>query len=251
MGVKAKAFFDQMEKLGGLPAKMRLASLARVTSAEAAAGPDDDDVLLRLESASWTVRRAVEGGRDSHHPVMGPRAELDALRRQLEALRDLAAQRRLFLSDVTATARRVDETAAHVLGVERVSVWFLDPRQTKISCIDLFQSTPRKHGAGVELFARDFAPYFEAMLKARTIAAHDAQTDPRTSCFTESYLKPLGITSMLDVPLWVGEEMVGVLCHEHVGAKRVWSVDEESFAYLVSTYVSLALERARLVAPAR
>ena len=48
---------------------------------------------------------------------------------------------------------------------------------------------------------------------------------------------------MLDVPLWVGDEMIGVLCHEHVGARRQWSVDEENFAYLVSTFVSLALER--------
>ncbi len=245
MGTKAGRFFEEIEKLGGLPAKMRLASLARVTSAEATAGGDDEDVLLRLEHASRSVRRELEAGRGGNLAMTGPRAELGALRRQLESLRDLASQRRLFLSDVRATARRVNETSAHVLDVERVSVWFLDPGRTRIDCVDLFERATGRHSEGTQLAAKDFAPYFAAMLEARTIAAGDAREDPRTSCFAASYLVPLGITSMLDVPLWVGDEMVGVLCHEHVGPKRQWSVDEESFAYLVSTYVSLALERTR------
>jgi GAF domain-containing protein len=64
-----------------------------------------------------------------------------------------------------------------------------------------------------------------------------------TSCFSASYLTPLGINSMLDVPVMVNKSMVGVICHEHVGPKRTWNVDEETFAYLMSNFVSLALER--------
>lgn len=29
--------------------------------------------------------------------------------------------------------------------------------------------------------------------------------------------------------------MVGVVCHEHVGPKRLWTKDEETFAYLILT----------------
>ena len=242
MGTRASRIFQEMERLGGLPAKMKLASLARVTSAEANSLADEEGLLQRLENAARTIRRAHESGAETYGP-MGARAEVISLRRHIEALRDLASQRRLFLADVPATARRVDETVAHALEVERVSVWFLDAPRTKIRCVDLFERGPARHSSGLELHAQDFAPYFEALAEARTIAAHDAQTDPRTSCFAKTYLAPLGITSMLDVPLWVGDEMIGVLCHEHVGARRQWSVDEENFAYLVSTFVSLALER--------
>jgi transcriptional regulator with GAF, ATPase, and Fis domain len=242
MGAKAGQIFQEMERLGGLPAKMKLASLARVTSAEATALPDDDGLVQRLENAARTIRRGLDGGLERAQPT-GPRADAVALRRHIEALRDLASQRRLFLSDVPATSRRVDETVAHALEVERVSVWFLDKARTKITCVDLFERTPRRHSSGLVLHAKDFRPYFDALSEARTIAAHNAQTDPRTSCFAASYLVPLGITALLDVPLWVGDDMIGVLCHEHVGPKRTWSVDEESFAYLVSTFVSLALER--------
>jgi GAF domain-containing protein len=116
-------------------------------------------------------------------------------------------------------------------------------RSTPSVCADLFERSKAKHSTGVELKAKDFPSYFKALLRERTIAAEDAHTDPRTACFSESYLKPLGIGSMLDVPIWAGQKMVGVVCHEHVGPKRRWTADEESFAYLMSSYVALAVER--------
>ena len=129
------------------------------------------------------------------------------------------------------------------LSIERVSVWTLDTARTKITCIDLFERTPARHSSGVELFRKDFEPYFAALERERTIAAHDAHRDPRTSCFSASYLKPLGIESMLDVPIWVKGAMVGVVCHEHIGPQRKWNSDEESFAYLMSTLLALSMER--------
>lgn len=61
--------------------------------------------------------------------------------------------------------------------------------------------------------------------------------------FTESYLKPLGIGAMLDVPIWVDDVMIGVLCHEHVGNARAWSPDDEGFAYMMGSLVARAIER--------
>jgi GAF domain-containing protein len=57
------------------------------------------------------------------------------------------------------------------------------------------------------------------------------------------YLQPLGISSMLDVPILHEQKMVGVICHEHVGPRRTWNSDEENFAYLMSNFVALALEK--------
>lgn len=245
MGNKASKLFEDVERAGGVPAKVRLASLARITSTEAASRPDDDELLSRLEAAAKTVRRELDGARDAGSTSSSPppKHEPPSLRRQLKLLAELASQRALFLDDVTLAARRIDEATAHALEVERVSVWFLDAERTKITCADLFERTKSKHSAGVELFARDHRAYFEALGQERTIAVYDAVRDSRTSSFADGYLVPLGITSMLDVPLWVGDRMVGVLCHEHVGVRRTWTADDESFAYIVSVFVSLALER--------
>jgi hypothetical protein len=243
-------FFDEANRIGGLVAKIRLASLAQVTSSEASSAEDDPRIIERLERAMVQVRNEVQIADPKADASVGRVAPARAggddgrvLRRHLQLFVDLMTQRSLFLGDVNTTIRRIDEAAATAIDVERVSVWFLDAARSKISCADLFERRGGKHSSGVELFAKDFAPYFRALESERTIAANDAHRDPRTSCFSASYLGPLGINSMLDVPIWVGQRMVGVICHEHVGPMRTWNSDEETFGYLMSNFVALALER--------
>lgn len=254
MGEQARKFFDEAGLLGGIAAKAKLAALARLTSAEANSVDDKADVLKRLEEGLQKLRSerppASSPDRESSKELEGvpvtvhsASPEVISLRRHLQTYVDLMSQRGLFLSTLEQTVRRIDEASCAALDVERVSVWFLDAARTKITCADLFERKKREHSSGVELFAKDFSPYFKALTTERTIAAHDACGDPRTSCFAASYLQPLGISSMLDVPIWVGTRMVGVVCHEHVGPKRRWNTDEETFAYLMSNFVSLALER--------
>src|SRR5213082_1648778 len=71
--------------------------------------------------------------------------------------------------------------------------------------------------------------YFRALETERTITASDAQRDPRTSGFND-YHQALGITSMIDAPIRRLGQINGVVCHEHVGPIRYWSVEEENFA---------------------
>lgn len=167
------------------------------------------------------------------------------LREHTRVYVELIAQKTSFVGDLEATVKRVTEAAAKTLGVARASIWLYDATKTRIDCADLFESAEQRHSSGLSLEAKDFPTYFEALLAERTIAAHDAHTDPRTACFSEPYLRPLGIQSMLDVPIWVHGEMVGVLCNEHIGSPREWTADEENFAYLVANFVALAKELAR------
>ncbi|MFO0928422.1 MAG: response regulator [Gemmataceae bacterium] len=74
------------------------------------------------------------------------------------------------------------------------------------------------------------------------IAADDASTDPRTAELAAAYLLPEGITSMLDAPLRLAGEVVGVLCHEQVGPPRTWQQMEQTFVLSVASLITLALE---------
>jgi hypothetical protein len=250
MGLRAQRCFDEANRMGGLVAKLRLASLTQVTSTEAATRQDTAELTAKLEEALVTVRAEfgkTTGPAPSRSQELGMwqavAKENESLRRYLGSVADLFSQRRLFVGDVTATVRRITEAAAITLGVERVSVWFLDELRTKLVCQDLFERSKSLHSSGVVLLARDFAPYFEAIRQERTIAAEEATTDPRTRCFAASYLVPLGIGALLDVPVWAKDKMVGVICCEHLGGKRAWTRDEETFAYLLSSLVAMTLER--------
>jgi signal transduction histidine kinase len=80
------------------------------------------------------------------------------------------------------------------------------------------------------LHADDYPHYFEALRHARAIDAHEARNDPRTREFRDHYLVPLGIMSMLDATIRIEGKIQGVVCFEHVGQARQWSLDEISCA---------------------
>ncbi len=149
---------------------------------------------------------------------------------------------RLDKSDLSSALRRIVAVDATTLDVERVSYWELAPDHTQITCRTLHRRTPHSFESGATLGAHDFPAYFEAMLSCRTIVAHDAWTHPHTAEFTDVYFRPNGITSMLDVPVWRRGQLVGVVCHEHVGMPRVWAPEEQEFALGVANMISVALE---------
>ncbi len=136
------------------------------------------------------------------------------------------------------------EVAAAALEVERVGVWVYSADRQVLTSKALFDRGAGVHSSGLELAAQDYPSYFEALATEEVIAAQDACTDPRTAEFRDSYLIPLGITSMLDVPLRSAGRLGGVLCHEHRGQPRWWSSDEQFFAMAVANLVALAEEEA-------
>ena len=155
------------------------------------------------------------------------------------------------IADRSACLGAITETAADVIGVERVGIWLYDDAHKRIECLDLFEVHAARHTQGIHLEAEQFPVYFQALEEERIIAAHDAEADPRTSEFTESYLRPTGIGAMLDAPIRVAGHMIGVICHENVGPARKWTTAEQSLAATMGDFVALSLEsfeRARVEA---
>jgi diguanylate cyclase (GGDEF)-like protein/PAS domain S-box-containing protein len=182
----------------------------------------------RARRAGKPVRRDIEG-------------EISAHRR---ALADLMHSKVMGQGDVLGAFKLITETAAEVLEVERASVWRLADGGAAIECIDLYERSGKKHSAGVRIGAADVPSYFGALQRERTIGAHNARTDPRTREFRDGYLVPLGITSMLDAPVFLRGRMVGVVCHEHTGKPRRWKLHEELLASSFADFVAVVLETA-------
>ncbi|AKV04689.1 Diguanylate cyclase/phosphodiesterase domain 1 [Labilithrix luteola] len=148
----------------------------------------------------------------------------------------------LSTGDVEAALRQMTELASTVLRVERVSVWRLCEGGGRIECLDLYSRRTGSHEKGMSLGIRQGPTYFAALDTERCIAAHDARTDPRTTELFQTYLEPLGIGAMLDAPVFLHGQMVGVVCHEHVGAPRYWRLWEELLAGTLSDFVAHVME---------
>jgi signal transduction histidine kinase len=165
--------------------------------------------------------------------------------RHSQALLDLAKTEELALGDFEGFSRLALETAARTLDVERISVWLFNVDRTLLHCWYLYERSADRHSSGIDLEAARYPHYFDALSDGLFVAADEAQTDPNTSEFTEGYLKPLGITSMLDAPMRRADDVIGVVCHEHIGEPRHWMPDERDFAAAVAHFVDHALEAQR------
>jgi PAS domain S-box-containing protein len=169
-------------------------------------------------------------------------AQLEQIRRHNEVLLEMAAQEAMT-ADLDERLKQVTQTIARTLDVERVGVWLYNEQQTGIECIQLYEYTPDRFSSGLTLLAADYPTYFQALREEFTIDADDARRDRRTSEFAESYLEPLNITSMLDLPIQQGANVLGVVCLEHVGPQRNWSIEDKNFAAAAANQIALALER--------
>ncbi len=166
----------------------------------------------------------------------------DIVERLNLSLVELAKNEHIYKGDISLAYRVITEAAARAMMTERTSIWFYTDDQTGIRCADLYELKSGLHSSGYVLGASQYPAYFRALLEGTVIDAHDARSDPRTREFTESYLLPLGIRSMLDVPIRVSGRSVGVVCHEHVGQERIWTREEQSFVTAVAGFVSTAIE---------
>ena len=147
-----------------------------------------------------------------------------------------------YEADPANATRAIIQSAAVALGVERASIWMLEPDGHALVCQDLYEASPHRHSRGYKLSEQDCPAYFAALLSEGWIVASDAQQDPRTKCFASSYLQPHGIGAILDMPIRAGGRTAGVLRHEHVGGPRVFQTDEQLTASFLATLASLGQE---------
>jgi GAF domain-containing protein len=191
-----------------------------------------------IEAITHLAGIAVE----RHRAEQKRRAGERRLLKQKSVLVELAKSEPLASSDFRAFCRLAAEAAAETLDVERVGVWLFNEDRTILRGENLYELSADLHSFGAELESRKYPRYFAALERGRSVVAHDARQDPDTSEFTESYLQPLDITSMLDAPIRRSGRLVGVVCHEHVGPRRIWAADEQDFAASIGDFLSLALE---------
>jgi signal transduction histidine kinase len=144
--------------------------------------------------------------------------------------------------DLDTALQTMTEEAAKTLATERVSIWFLNDRATALVCRDLYTRSDGVRENGMQLRAADYPSYFRAIENSRIVAANTAQEDPRTREFTRNHLKPKNIVSILDVPVRLHGKLLGVICCEHVGPPREWSLEEQDFAASLADMIALHME---------
>jgi PAS domain S-box-containing protein len=134
-------------------------------------------------------------------------------------------------------AKVLTKEVTQTMDVDRCSIWLYNEDKTSIICQQLYIKDEDSWYQDIILSKKDFKNYFLALSDNPVIVANDAKNHPATSCFNETYLTPLGIKSMLDVPITYKGDVIGVLCVESL-KQRVWVEDEINFTQMLSALYS-------------
>jgi hypothetical protein len=180
-------YFLEAENIGGVRARTRLSVLTKITSMQSKTLKPEPDLQSLFERSLRQVKS--EMGVDQSlagTAKVGVETNAEKLSKQIEIFTDVVAQRELYKGDIELTFKRVTEALTEAIDVERASVWLYTPDHSGIECKDLFERAISSHSSGTLLPKDIFPNYFKAIETQRTLAAHDAHTDPGTSEFSES-----------------------------------------------------------------
>jgi PAS domain S-box-containing protein len=144
-----------------------------------------------------------------------------------------------YQGDVKEGAKILTKEVTESINTDRCSIWLYNSDKTSIVCEQLYIKKENEWYNGIEMFKSDFTTYFEQLELNPIIIADNAETHIATSCFTEGYLIPLGIKSMLDVPIVYRGDIIGVVCIESK-SPRNWIDLEVNFTQMLSTLYSFA-----------
>lgn len=168
--------------------------------------------------------------------VLEPQAEL------IEAIRNNVS---LHEGEPREALGQLGEITSRLLDVERVGLWVLNEKQTRLSCLDLFIASEARHCDGAVLTRMEAPNYFELLEVGGVIGADDSSDDPRTAELARNYLPAFGVGALLDCPILLERRPCGVLRAEHVGGPRRWEGWERLLGSSLAECASVAVEVAR------
>ncbi|MGB3402559.1 MAG: GAF domain-containing sensor histidine kinase [Microcoleaceae cyanobacterium] len=193
--------------------------------------------------------------------------------RYSQAMRDLCHYNTIHSRDLKLVVRKITETAAQTLQVERVSVWLhpilqqslLDPEgftqwletapisaspwsnilNLKFVCLDYYQQAEDCHWIDGRQPIVSSRPFQEAILTQHLIHTrlNDADIDPGTDETAIAHSNESEAMQSLQIPIRLAEETIGMLWIATDDSHRCWTVEEQTFAEFLANFVALSLEQ--------
>ena len=141
--------------------------------------------------------------------------------------------------------REAAQSAFDTLDVDRVSVWLMNQDRDELRCVEALgpdgsTSELSTTDVGLVLDVEQYSDYVESLRRKRALVIEDVEAATDTPSLM-SYCRTRSIGALLDAPVRIGGELVGVVCCEHLRGTREWSPEVETFASSVADVVAQAV----------
>jgi len=173
-----------------------------------------------------------------HGQIQQQRNKLESY---IKILIQFSQDRSVIEGDLPAAIRNICQEVNINLGVTRVSYWDYEYDHDSIRAKYFY---PEIYPTGVILPLAQYPVYALALKNKIVIAAADATTHPHTREFSESYLKPMEIASMLDAPVIVNGHLIGIICCEQMVESKHWDEADILFVSALCDILTITVKAA-------
>jgi hypothetical protein len=165
--------------------------------------------------------------------------QISILKKFTQNILHLSKNKNVYSEIISEAFKEITIFAVENMHVSRISIWECKDDGKTIECIVCYDGTTNEYTKGQVLSAKKYPVYFSHLLKKETIVAYDAQTNDITKEFTNDYLIPNNIKSLMDIPFFIDGKFKGILCLEQQTEKRNWSEIDILFTQTIAMYTSI------------
>ena len=133
-------------------------------------------------------------------------------------------------------------SASLAIKTQRVNAWLLVNNHNELKCICNYDSANPNLPLAPNLPKTLIPKYFDLITRREIVLTNNALKNPQSSELSEIYLKPFNVHSLMDIPIHIGGELVGLVCFENTKKSRVWTEREQKFGLVIAQIISLAIE---------
>jgi two-component sensor histidine kinase len=169
------------------------------------------------------------------------RKKRDLLRKTL-TIEQLSKSRKIRNGKLNDAIYEILEMSSKAVKVQRVNAWMFNEGATLIECIGNYDASLPGFVPQESLPRIRMPHYFDLFETEKIILSARSQNSEITKELLDSYLIPNDIHAMMDIPLRIEGEIIGVICFEQTKHARDWSLQDQKFGLIAAQMVSLAVE---------
>ncbi|CAK7069179.1 MAG: Sensor histidine kinase RcsC [Desulfovibrio sp.] len=141
----------------------------------------------------------------------------------------------------------IAEVGCHALNTHRVGIWSTNEKNMLLKSVAYYDISTGEHAVQEDFDLSKRAQYVSHLKTERLLVINDIRQPNPLSDLVDEY-GPY-ICSLLDAPIRIGGELVGVVCIEQdrcaeYPERREWTIEEQNFASSLADFMALAIASA-------
>lgn len=161
----------------------------------------------------------------------------------LEELDSISKIHTLHRPDIDGIMHEFSKRIVIPLKIERISAWLFNAEKSAMISIGEYDTRTTDFQKNSSLPYASYRKYIDHLHENKILISSNVLTDPRLDELVVPYSIPNGVISLMDIPLRMHGELIGVLCFEKTGnTERVFTDKDQFFALSISNVFSSVLE---------